>query len=121
MAVVLQVDVYPFGIKQHPGERVDEPLRFMVVEGVPPSVQFPCRLSQHLKLRQEAQMFFPDSCMGVQRYLICPSLRSGFEFEDRPFSSGEGDRVVKLACMQPCMPAVHACRACLPCMLPCYA
>jgi hypothetical protein len=89
---VLQVDVYPNGNKQHPGERMETPLVFRGAEpegGVPAHMQFVRRLAQHSRLRQEAQQHFPGSSLAIQRYIICPSAKGGLAFEDRPLSSSK--------------------------------
>lgn len=88
----LQVDVYPNGNKQHPGERMEAPLVFRGAEpqgGLPAHMQFVRRLAQHSRLRQEAQQHFPGSSLAIQRYIISPSAKGGLAFEDRPLSSSK--------------------------------
>ncbi len=85
----LQLDVYPFGIKQHPGVRVEDPVTFEVQEGLPPELQFPMRLAVHLRVREELQRLFPERAITVKRYLFPPLARDGHGFEDRPLSTSE--------------------------------
>ena len=68
---------------------MEEPLSFVVTSEVPLAMQFPQRLSQHYVMRLVAQAVFPDYQFAVRRYLICPSSRTGFEFQDKPCSSSE--------------------------------
>ena len=86
--VALQVHVYS-RLKQHVGERVEDPLDFIVKGGEPRWQQFAPRLAQHLGLRDEAQLLFPGYSLSVGRYLVNPASKGGLGFEDRPFSTGE--------------------------------
>ncbi|GAB4815694.1 hypothetical protein N2152v2_002740 [Parachlorella kessleri] len=93
-----QVDVYPGGIKQHPGKRVLEPSSFVQQEGLNVLLQVPARLEQLMRLRREADRLFPGQQMAVQHYLICPSAKSRLGFEDRPLpTSALYNRIVKAA------------------------
>ncbi len=85
----MQLDVYPFGIKQQPGVRTEEPVTFEVLADVSPQLLFPMRLALHLKVREGLQRLFPDRAVAVKRYLFPPLARNGQGSEDRPLSSSE--------------------------------
>ena len=55
LAGLLQVHAYPNGIKQHPGVRVDEPVKCSIDSSLPLHYQFISRLEQHLRWCQGAQ------------------------------------------------------------------
>lgn len=76
-------------LKQHPGERVEEPVPFQVKGDQPMWQQFLPRLAQHLGLRRDAQSLFPGYPLGVQHHLVTPKARNGFGFEDRPYTSSK--------------------------------
>ena len=93
------MDVYPSGIKQRPGQRVEEPVSFVLGASLPPHVQFPYLLAQHIRLRSEAQQLFPGYFMGLGRFLVCPAAKSRFELADQPLSSsGCALRHLSLCC-----------------------
>lgn len=84
----MQVHVYS-RLKQHPGERVEEPVSFQVRGDQPLWLQFLPRLVHHLGLRGDAQALFPSYPLAVKHYLVTPKARNGFGFEDRPYSSSK--------------------------------
>lgn len=106
LCVYLQVDVYPCGIKQQPGRRVEEPVSFIQAASMPSHVQFPHRLSMHLRLRQEAQQLIPSYRMRLGRFLICPAARSRFELEDHPVGSGGCTPVCRPTAPQAVQPGI---------------
>ena len=85
----MQLLVWPFGMKQRPGRREEEPVTFEVEQGLPLSLQFPCRLEQHLRLRQAVQAQFPELPIAVGNYVVCPLANTKMGFEDREFKSSK--------------------------------
>jgi len=87
----LQLDVYPNGIKQQPGVRVDIPVCFEIDTMVPLRYQFISRLEQLLRLSEEAQEVFPSigKQLGISHYVLRPSLKTGDGFEEKVWSTSE--------------------------------
>lgn len=79
----------PYGIKQQPLERVDEPVEFAIDCSVPLTYQFPARLAQHLRLCEAAQTEFPWKQLAVQHYILRPATRGVDSFVEKPWSSSK--------------------------------
>lgn len=87
--LLLQVDVYPNGIKQHPGVRCEEPVIFEIEPSMQLRYQFIPRLERLLRLSDAAQQEFPSKLLGITNYLLRPSSKTGDNFEEKPWSTSK--------------------------------
>ena len=86
--------MHPYGIKQQPFVRVDEPVVFITDPKKPPQHQFLFRLERHLRLCANAQLAYPDKVLAVKHFIMRPQNAYGEGFEEKPWTSSECGRAL---------------------------